>query len=259
MPWVLTTVALSALAGGSGAKFPTPQDTARPAIPSAFVPPADSSRLVRSLVDTSTRYYRDVFEIRFQRGASGPSVRAVLYRYGATIIGGRPDRQSYVVRIPDPGTEDAWDATIANLGRDAAVANVLPVLFRAGPGVIAPSGQVSITENDTAVPPIPEGPFPFAYDTTKLVSSGSVYQRDVFTVAFRPGTSGVIIRAFFARFGATVIGGASRTGGYMVRIPDPVTRAAWESVGRAMGSHPSVSYAVPLMYRFGGAIRVNRR
>ncbi len=120
---------------------------------------------------------------------------------------------------------------------------------------------LSIIAGDTSVPAIPTAPFNMTFDTTKLVADhdSTLSQRDVFQVAFKPATAGAAIRAFLTRYQASIIGGQSFTQSYMLRIPDPITKATWDSIGSAMSNDPIVEFAVPLVYRFKSPIIVRGR
>jgi len=255
MSCVLTAVALSALTGCSGAQLPTPEDTARPAIPRTFVRPADSTRLVRSRVDTATLYYRDILEILFDSAASGPVVRSVLSRYGAAIIGGRPLRGTHVVQLPDPGSDDAWMALRAALSREPVVVYVLAVFFRAGPDIIRIVGAAPPSQ-DTSPPSIPPE-MTFALDTTIVIrvpgDTSDVRYRNVFLVSFDRSVSGVTIRGFMRRHRASIIGGMPFIRAYQVRTPDPgTTWSAFDSLRIRMRSEPGVTLVYPLAHRRRG-------
>jgi subtilisin family serine protease len=116
-------------------------DTSRPAVPSGFIPPADSSKLVVGAGQDPSIYYRHLVEIRFGDSTSGGTIRAVLGRYQATIVGGRPSRQSYVVQVPDPVTLSAYDSLLNAIRREPGVFGVLRVIFRPSPRIIEPGGR----------------------------------------------------------------------------------------------------------------------
>jgi len=116
-------------------------DTSRPAVPSSFVRPQDSSKVVVSQVDTASVFYRHILEIRFDDSTSGPTTRSVLAKYQALIIGGRPGEQAYIVQIPDPGSAPAYDSVRAAMAQEPGVDYVLRVFFRAGPDIIRPESR----------------------------------------------------------------------------------------------------------------------
>ncbi len=120
---------------------------------------------------------------------------------------------------------------------------------------------LSILQADTSVPPIPTTPFVFTYDTTRLIAGtdSTLYQRDVFEVVFKQGTSGAAIGSFFSRFSVTVIGGMQFTQAYVIRVPDPVTKAARDSLLHAMAADANVRSVVNLMYNFRGQVIIHGR
>jgi hypothetical protein len=116
-------------------------DTSRPVLPSAFTPPTDSSRIVTGQGEAPNVYFRDYIEVAFDDTTSGITIRRVLEKYRATITGGRPLRDGYVLRVPDPLTRAAWDSLLTAVEQEAGVRWVLPVLFRASPDIIVPGGR----------------------------------------------------------------------------------------------------------------------
>ncbi|HLB37462.1 MAG TPA: S8 family serine peptidase, partial [Gemmatimonadales bacterium] len=111
------------------------QDTSRPPIPDSFTYPADTTLWVAPPPnvpsDTLVRYYRTVIGIRFDDTTSGITVRRVLQRYGATIIGGLPRAREYIVRVPDPGpTFDALARLIGAISNEPGVKYAAGVTFR---------------------------------------------------------------------------------------------------------------------------------
>jgi hypothetical protein len=74
--------------------------------------------------------YRTVMGILFNESASGPAVRGVLQRAGATIVAGT-SIGSYIVTVPDPGAGmAALDAALDRLNDEAVVDVAYPVAYR---------------------------------------------------------------------------------------------------------------------------------
>jgi hypothetical protein len=112
-------------------------DTTVPPIPVGFRLPRDSTRLVADRTDTSIVYFRDIFAISFHDSTSGRTIRAVLARYEAQIIGGMQWTRSYVIRVRDPGSSsEAFDSLTAGLSREPGVEFAAPLTFRPGRPVI---------------------------------------------------------------------------------------------------------------------------
>jgi hypothetical protein len=82
--------------------------------------------------------------------------------------------------------------------------------------------------------------------------------RDVYGVLFDDSTSGTGIRAFLARFNATIIGGfghGTSAAAYVVRAPDPgATFDAVKSLENAMAGYPGVRRAMAMNYE--GSLRL---
>jgi subtilisin family serine protease len=111
------------------------QDTARPPMPGSFAHPSDTTLWAAPPAttpsDTLVRYYRTVIGIRFDDSTSGVTVRRVLQKYGATIIGGLPRAGEYVVRVPDPGpTFEALANLIGAISNEPGVDYAAGVTFR---------------------------------------------------------------------------------------------------------------------------------
>lgn len=88
-------------ANGNKPACQTPADTARPAMP-AFGYPDDAVFTVAS-PDTAVHYYRRLLVVRFDDSTSGATVRRILAKYSARVVGGAPYTESYIVQVPDPG------------------------------------------------------------------------------------------------------------------------------------------------------------
>jgi hypothetical protein len=113
-------------------------DSSRPPVPSGPLSlPEDSSTTVRRPGgDTANVYYRNVIQLTFHDSTSGPTVRDVLGRYGAQIIGGGSypgiTGGTYVILVPDPGpTFDALQELLSRLAAEPGVHHVRAMMFSA--------------------------------------------------------------------------------------------------------------------------------
>jgi hypothetical protein len=98
--------------------------------------PSDSAFTVEGPVYPRTEllYYRNIVGLAFHDTTSGHTIRNVLERYGASIIGGVPGPagpSTYIVQIPDPGpTFGAVDSVVARLEAEAGVVRASMVHYR---------------------------------------------------------------------------------------------------------------------------------
>jgi hypothetical protein len=102
---------------GSLSVVPAPQDTSRPAVPPTPNLPDDSTFTVPSPWGQGVRFHRNILVVAFHDSTSGTTVRRVLRKYGANIIGGSEvrDEPAYYVQVPDPGTTYAAIDSVASL------------------------------------------------------------------------------------------------------------------------------------------------
>jgi len=101
-----------------------PQDTTRPAVPSSEGLPDDSSRTLASPFGTGERYYRDIVGVAFDDTTSGLTIRGLLTKYHAVIIGGGASfpYPVYHLQIPDPGgTYTTIDSIAQSLNKEPGV------------------------------------------------------------------------------------------------------------------------------------------
>ena len=111
-------------------------DTSRPKVPPLPNLPSDSAFTVEGPVYSRTEllYYRNIVGLVFHDTTSGQTIRSVLQRYGARIIGGVPGpagHSTYIVQIPDPGpTFEAVDSVVARLGTETGVVRASMVHYR---------------------------------------------------------------------------------------------------------------------------------
>lgn len=99
-------------------------DTARPPVPQSHLLPDDSTRTVPSPSGTVERYYRDIVGVVFDDTTSGRTIRAILAKYRASIIGGGVSfpYPVYYLQIPDPGgTYSAIDSMAQAIRREPGV------------------------------------------------------------------------------------------------------------------------------------------
>ena len=126
---VTLAVALILLAPSVGAVVAIGQqaDTSRPSIPPITDVPDDSLHVVMDPNDTVLVYYRTYVHVLFRSEATGPSVRAVITKYDAVIVGGIPWLLEYTFKVPDPGPSwEAVQARIASLKREPGVESAGP-------------------------------------------------------------------------------------------------------------------------------------
>ena len=215
-----------------------PPDTGRPPLPDTrrYSYPEDTAWSVRSPGDTALVYYRTVIGLLFDDSTSGVTVRRLLRKYRASIIGGLHNFVAYIVRVPDPGpTYTAVDSFINKLSSEPGVRYAFGTAIRdavrrqaridtARPPV-PPSFRLPVDTNPgtgphTAWPELSEYPF---LDATRLVhrvgDTTLIYFRTDIALVFKAQVSDSERRAFFARNSITVIG--QHRGQFFVRMPDP--------------------------------------
>ena len=115
--------------------------------------------------------------------------------------------------------------------------------------------QATVEVNDTTTPALPSTWVPLEDSSfTAPVSSAreALIYRKLVSVEFLPTTTGTIIRAFIAKYGAVVAGGFpwGPRGSYVFEVPDPGSSlAAVDSLLALMRSEPGVADAGRLYYR----------
>ena len=129
--WPSSARALSAV--------PAPQDTSRPAVPTELNLPQDTTITVHRPGDTRFLYFRNVVGVAFDDTTGGATVRAVLRKYSAVIIGGEPDVGAfgaYIVQVPDPGpTFGAVDSLVTRIAAESGVDYAYMVTSREARGI----------------------------------------------------------------------------------------------------------------------------
>jgi hypothetical protein len=218
-------------------------DTARPPIPTGTAYPRDTLYAVTNPADTGRIYYRRLYEIMFSDTASGSSIRALLAKYHARIVGGVPIIGSYIVMMPDPGA--TWQAVQArrdSLHREPIVLVFMPLIRRDNPPV--PRSRF-LNSASLGARPILSG-YP-RLDASRLVHSPGdttfLYFRVNLALRFKEGVSDSAKRAFFARNSISVIGIGG--GQFFVTIPDPgpTLDSLYAAVDR-LRSQPEILVAV---------------
>src|SRR5258708_5066709 len=183
---LLLTAAI-ALACASTRTLPSPHltatqgDTSWPALPPPPALPSDSTFTVESPTYARSQllYYRNIVGVTFNRSASGVTIRNLLARYQASVIGGVAGAagSEYILQVPDPGTTlQALDSLLARLEREPAVDHASSVYYRT-PGAIYSEHQ-----GDTTRPAMP-GLLNLSRDSTLTVrrpgDSLSLYYRNI--------------------------------------------------------------------------------
>lgn len=198
-------------------------DTSRPALPPLPTLPSDSTLTIESpeYPRSQLLYYRNIVGVVFDSAASGVTVRDLLARYHAIVIGGvdGASDQEYILQVPDPGpTLQALESLLQRLGREPGVRRASSLYYRT-PGSIY-SGQLSTTW------PVLTNTLP-NLDTSRVVRlPGDTFQlfRTDISLRFRAGVSDSAKRAFFVARSMIVLG-VTESGCFFVRIPDPGPRA----------------------------------
>ena len=118
---------------GSGC---TPSGAAPPPIP-ALGYPQDSLYLVQSPLDTTFIYYRRLADVHFVSSVTGPTVYALLTKYRATIVGGTPFTQGYIIQMPDPDPSfSAFMARLDSIRAEPSVRYVVSITARDAPPIV---------------------------------------------------------------------------------------------------------------------------
>ena len=241
----------------------TRQDTTRLPIPHEATYPLDTERVVNAPLDSGVIFFRTLSTVTFDDTVSGSVIRAFLSKYRATIVRGEPVAGAYIIRVPDPGsTWEALDSLLRQMRAEPGVRVVAPMTFRDAPPRVkdrSPSdgpGQSRSAGLD-ARPALPADAYFFPTDTALSVLSPNDtvtrYYRTVIGIRFADSTSGTTVRRVLSAYHATIIGGASHMGMYIVRIPDPgPTWAALDSITTAIRHESGVEYTYRLTFRSGG-------
>jgi hypothetical protein len=118
-----------------GSPFPasaqgaTASDTTTPVVPAVWDEHLDTALTVPYPANPNVRYYRHRFLLAFDSTASGQTIREVLARYHARIVGGVPSfkpRGAFVIAVPDPGPDALkWKALYDSLAAERGVVSAL--------------------------------------------------------------------------------------------------------------------------------------
>jgi len=122
-------------ANGNKPACELPVDTTRPPMPTTGLHnvPLDSSIIASPPGDTVTKYYRNVFGVRFADSTSGATIRQFLALMNGEIIGAALNIGEYVIRFPDPGPEySAVDSLQYRIESMPGVEYAVPLAFRSG-------------------------------------------------------------------------------------------------------------------------------
>lgn len=106
------------------------QDTTRPAVPDTTGIP-ENAAVIKAVSTSESEFFREYVGIRFSDTTSGVTVNAVLAQFQATIVGGHPRRNVYLVKIPDPGSFAGLDSIRAAM-KSAAGVDMAMLLNRNG-------------------------------------------------------------------------------------------------------------------------------
>ena len=209
-------------------------DTSRPPVPAEPNLPDDSAFTVTRPGQALPIYYRNIIGIVFHDTASGLTIRAVLAKYNAVIIGGSPDVGAfgeYIVQVPDPGpTFAALDSLLSRIAREPGVDSALEVTSR---DFFDPKGHYPDdgdgVPGDTGRPAIPAYGFPDDSDFLAInpVDTVLIFYRRLAVVYLDDSLPGSQVRAFLRKFAAEIVGGAPYGGGYVIQFPDP--GPGWEA------------------------------
>jgi len=110
-------VALACRSGGS-------QSPNRPPVPEQPNLPGDTTLTVErpGVSRSDVLYYRTIVGVIFDDSTSGATIRSMLRRYRAVIIGGAPGDREYFLRIPDPGpTLAAVESIVSRIQQEPGV------------------------------------------------------------------------------------------------------------------------------------------
>ena len=235
------------------------RDTTRPTIPMGSGLPSQPVLLVSPPEAKGRRHYRDFIAIEFDSLTSGTSIRQVLAKYQATIVGGVPGWAGltlYYVTVPDPGA--SWDDLLRlrqSVAGEQGVRKVILLEFGTTPLLRGSS--------DTTRPVIPDNlslPIP-SRTLSNPAHPSSRYYRDHIGIRFTPNVPGPVVRQVLSKYQATVMGGIAGLPGivvYYVRLATP--RDDWTALMAltdSIRSEPDVKGVLEL--QFGGDVDIRER
>ena len=169
-------------------------------------------------------------------------VRLYLPSTGITVVAPAGTPASKVVPLNPDSTEASGGRIWFVGGTGTLAANDSTVQDTIKVNVMSPvtqarfSFQASADVADTSAPVIPNSTV-FPDDSLHTVANpadpGLIYYRTIADVIFLPTTSGIVIRAFLAKYNATVVAGIPNIGVYTIQFPDP--GVSWSSLQSLMG------------------------
>jgi hypothetical protein len=107
-----------------------PGDTSRPALPSSSGLPRDSNGVALVSRDTTLILFRNYAGITFDDSTSGVTIRSILAKYSATIVGGNPYVKQYIVRVLSITSLAGLDSLILAIQGEAGVAYANPMAWK---------------------------------------------------------------------------------------------------------------------------------
>ena len=121
----------------------TQGDKSRPALPPLPILPSDSTFTVESprYPRSQLLYYRNIVGVVFDDSTSGVTIRTLLTRYQATVIGGvaGPADSEYILQVPDPGASiEALESLLTQLNHESGVKRASSVYYRTPATIYSP-------------------------------------------------------------------------------------------------------------------------
>jgi hypothetical protein len=105
-----------------------------PPVPDDLNLPETNVLVVESPIDSQVLYYRNIYAVAFDDTVQGATIRDLLRRYSAVIIGGADyigPRGAYVIRVPDAGrSKAAVDSMAVRFQLEPGVAEATTLTYR---------------------------------------------------------------------------------------------------------------------------------
>jgi hypothetical protein len=106
-------------------------DTGRPPIPAEWIEPPDWTITIPTGSTREVLYYRQRFLVVFDDSTSGKTVRRFFTRYNASIVGGDPALNGYVIAVSDPGPSlQAVQAARNEMGAEPGIHILMMLAYR---------------------------------------------------------------------------------------------------------------------------------
>lgn len=222
------------------------------------LPPFDTTLVVVDPGDGKV-FYRTRIGVMFEREATDSIIRAVMARYGLTMVGFQWPFM-FVFAIGDPGI--AWTQLWAyreRLDADPFVHGT-KLIYHAGP--VWPPGRTAWWRPLGWIrPPIPPRRSLAGLADTSIVSPipgdpGALVYRNLFAVRFDDSTSGSTVRDVLRVSRGEIVTGNPEAGEYIVRFADP--GASYESVmslKREVEGYPGVGHVTPVPFQGSGQVQ----